>query len=269
MKRFFTPSSIVFLLVAVTLASTAAATPPPAPPDLDAAPADAQSLGIGGFLFKQLAPPTGTDMVAEDDFVRIRYSMWASPGGKLINWVAPPGTVVVPMGRLFEGLRLVVLQMKPGERRRVWIPESMAAQRAPAGGHLVADLDLIEVIKPPVTPRELTAAPADATVTKSGLAYKVLQPGTGTKHPRRSTVVRVNYSGWTTDGKMIDSSITRGEPAEFSLEEVIAGWREGLTLMTEGEKTRFWIPSEIAYNHQAGKPQGMLIFDIELLKIVK
>jgi peptidylprolyl isomerase len=266
MKRFFTLSSIVFLLVAATPVFKA----PPPPPDLDTAPADAQSLGISGFLSKQLEPPTGTAMVAEDDFVRIRYTIWASPGGKLVDWIAAPGTAVAPMGRMFDGLRLVLLQMKPGERRRVWIPESMAGKgRVPAGGHLVADVDLVEVIKPPVTPRDLAAAPADATVTKSGLAYKVLQPGTGTRHPKRSTVVRVHYSGWSTDGKLFDSSVARGEPSELSLEEVIAGWREGLTLMTEGEKTRFWIPSEIAYNHQSGKPQGMLIFDIELLKIVK
>ena len=174
------------------------------------------------------------------------------------------------MSRLFEGLRLALLQMKPGERRRIWIPESVAgAGRVPAGGHLVVDLDLIEVIKPPATPHDLVTLPADATITKSGLAYKVLQPGSGTRHPRRSSLVRVHYTGWTTDGKMFDSSVARGEPTEFTLENVIAGWREGLQFMTEGEKTRFWIPSELAYNHEAGKPQGMLVFDVELLKILQ
>ena len=76
----------------------------------------------------------------------------------------------------------------------------------------------------------------------------------------------VHYTGWTTDGKMFDSSVTRGEPATFPLDEVIAGWTEGVQLMVEGEKTRFWIPENLAYKGQQ-PPFGMLVFDVELLKI--
>jgi peptidylprolyl isomerase len=118
-----------------------------------------------------------------------------------------------------------------------------------------------------VTPPDVAAAPADATTTKSGLAYKVLRPGTGIVHPRRRSTVSVHYTGWTTDGLMFDSSVLRGIPAEFSLEAVIAGWTEGVQLMVQGEKTRFWIPSNLAYGNAKGKPQGMLVFDIELLDI--
>jgi peptidylprolyl isomerase len=77
----------------------------------------------------------------------------------------------------------------------------------------------------------------------------------------------VHYSGWTTDGKMFDSSVVRGKPATFPLKEVIPGWTEGLQLMAEGEKARLWIPKELAYNDQPGRPAGMLVFDVELLKI--
>jgi peptidylprolyl isomerase len=77
----------------------------------------------------------------------------------------------------------------------------------------------------------------------------------------------VHYSGWTTDGKMFDSSVLRGNPASFGLDGVISGWTEGLQLMVEGEKTRFWIPAKLAYGHEKGKPQGMLVFDIELIDI--
>jgi peptidylprolyl isomerase len=79
--------------------------------------------------------------------------------------------------------------------------------------------------------------------------------------------VRVDYSGWTTDGKMFDSSLTRGEPAEFPLGGVIAGWTEGLQLMVKGEKRRFWIPEALAYKGAPGAPAGMLVFDVELLDI--
>lgn len=242
---------------------------PPAPPDLDKPPADAQNLGLPGLSGKQLAPPERKDFVVEDDYVRIRYTIWSSPGGQLVDYIAPGQSVVTPMARLADGIRTALLVMHPGEKQRLWIPETLARGRVPAGGHLVVDLDLVDIVKPPATPRELLAAPADATRTKSGLAYKVLREGTGTKKPKRSSIVRVQYSGWTTDGKMFDSSILRGEAAEFSLENVIAGWREGLQYMTEGEKARFWIPSDLAYNHDPSKPNGMLVFDVELVKIVR
>ena len=77
----------------------------------------------------------------------------------------------------------------------------------------------------------------------------------------------MHYTGWTTDGKMFDSSVVRGEPATFALDGVIPGWTEGLQLMYEGEKTRFWIPEKLAYQGQPGAPKGMLVFDVELIRI--
>ena len=116
-------------------------------------------------------------------------------------------------------------------------------------------------------PSDVAAAASDATVTASGLATKVLQAGTGTQHPRGNSRVRVHYTGWTTDGRMFDSSVARNEPISFGLNQVIAGWTEGVQLMVEGEKRRLWIPEELAYRGQRGAPQGMLVFDVELIKI--
>jgi peptidylprolyl isomerase len=115
-------------------------------------------------------------------------------------------------------------------------------------------------------PSDVKTPPKDAKKTSSGLAYKVLTPGKGTKHPTASSDVTVHYSGWTTDGKMFDSSVVRGMPATFPLNRVISGWTEGVQLMVEGEKTRFWIPENLAYRGQR-EPYGMLVFDVELLKI--
>jgi peptidylprolyl isomerase len=95
----------------------------------------------------------------------------------------------------------------------------------------------------------------------------VLKPGTGTVHPNRTSTVTVHYSGWTTDGKMFDSSVQRGQPAEFPLSGVIAGWTDAIPVMSVGDKVRFWIPEELAYKGQRGRPQGMLVFDVELLEI--
>jgi peptidylprolyl isomerase len=114
-------------------------------------------------------------------------------------------------------------------------------------------------------PPDVAAPPEDAEVTASGLASKVLKAGTGTKHPTASSTVTVHYTGWTTDGKMFDSSVKRGESISFPLARVIAGWTEGLQLMVVGEKRRLWIPEELAYKGRAGAPAGMLVFDVELL----
>jgi peptidylprolyl isomerase len=119
------------------------------------------------------------------------------------------------------------------------------------------------------TPPDVAAPPADAQVTASGLASKVLTSGTGDVHPGPTDRVKVHYTGWTTDGKMFDSSIQRGAPVFFELAKVIPGWTEGLQLMVEGETRRFWIPKKLAYRGAPDKPEGMLVFDIELLEIVR
>ena len=115
-------------------------------------------------------------------------------------------------------------------------------------------------------PPDVAAPPRDSRSTPSGLSTKVLQPGTGRRHPRATDTVVVPYTGWTTDGRMFDSSIQRGEPAEFQLNGVIRGWTEGVQMMVEGEKRRFWIPEDLAYEGKS-EPRGMLVFDIELIDI--
>ena len=135
---------------------------------------------------------------------------------------------------------------------------------------LVFDVELLEIkdqVEPPKAPADVAAPPADADHHRFGLASKVLEPGTGADHPKATSRVTVHYTGWTTDGKMFDSSVTRGQPATFALNQVIPGWTEGVQLMVVGEKRRFWIPEALAYKGQPGAPQGMLVFDVELLEI--
>ena len=119
-------------------------------------------------------------------------------------------------------------------------------------------------------PPDVAAPPADALVTKSGLASKVLRIGLGPARPSLRSMVTVHYTGWTPDGKMFDSSVKRGEPMTFPLTSVIPGWIEGLQLMVVGEKRRFWIPKHLAYEKDYSKPpemRGMLVFDVELLAV--
>jgi len=106
--------------------------------------------------------------------------------------------------------------------------------------------------------------------TSSGLQYKVLNEGTGTEHPTARSKVVVHYHGTLLDGTVFDSSVERGEPLSFGLNQVIKGWTEGVQLMVVGEKTRFYIPANLGYGNSAtGKISAgsLLIFDVELLEI--
>ncbi|MBP3725914.1 MAG: FKBP-type peptidyl-prolyl cis-trans isomerase [Bacteroidaceae bacterium] len=107
--------------------------------------------------------------------------------------------------------------------------------------------------------------------TKSGLQYAVLREGSGRK-PKATDKVKCHYEGFLTDGTVFDSSVQRGEPAVFGLDQVIAGWTEGLQLMAEGAKYRFTIPYRLAYGENgAGQtipPYATLIFDVELIEVM-
>jgi len=122
----------------------------------------------------------------------------------------------------------------------------------------------------PATPENVAAAPTDAEISDTGLTSTILQAGTGPFKPGPCDTVEVHYSGWTTDGKLFDSSVQRGEKISFPLDGVIPGWTEGLQLMVVGEKRRFWIPAALAYGEtpsRPGAPAGNLTFDVELFDI--
>ncbi len=251
-----------------------AAAPPSsveAPADVAAPPADAQTTA-SGLAYKVLEAGTGTDKPTEAAKVTVHYSGWTTDGEMFDSSVTRGKPAQFPLNRVIagwtEGLQLMVV----GEKTRFWIPVELAYQGKPGRpeGMLVFDVELLEIKEPPKpipAPEDVAAPPDDASKTESGLAYKVLTAGTGDAHPAETSKVTVHYTGWTTDGEMFDSSINRGTPAQFPLNRVIAGWTEGLQLMVVGEKTRFWIPVDLAYQNRPGRPAGTLVFDVELLAI--
>ena len=106
--------------------------------------------------------------------------------------------------------------------------------------------------------------------TQSGMQYKILEKGEGTVNPTGKSNVKVHYHGTLIDGTVFDSSVDRDKPISFGLHQVIRGWTEGVQLMVEGDKFRFYIPSKLAYgNRGVGTipPGSLLIFDVTLLKI--
>ncbi|MEP6809459.1 MAG: FKBP-type peptidyl-prolyl cis-trans isomerase [Chthoniobacterales bacterium] len=254
--------SALFLVATLVLAE-----PIPAPSDVAEAPADA-STTASGLASKVMAPGKGKAHPTRTDVVKVQYTGWTTDGKMFDSSRARGKPATFPLDKVLPGWTEGVQLMVAGETRRFWIPEDLANKGA-AGkpkGTLVFDVQLISFDhSPTVPPPDVKSPPGDAEKTGSGLSYLVLRPGTG-KHPSRSDKVTVQYSGWTTDGKLFDSSVTRGQPATFRVDGVIEGWTEGLQLMAEGEKARFWIPEKLAYKGESA-PYGMLVFEIELLKV--
>jgi FKBP-type peptidyl-prolyl cis-trans isomerase len=247
--------------------------PIPAPEDVAAPPANAQKTK-SGIAHKLLSAGTGKEKPHAWDRVTVNYSGWTTDGKMFDSSVKRGKPAKFELNKVIPGWTEGVALMTVGEKRRLWIPEELAYKgRAGAPqGMLVFDVELLEIEKlpePPAAPKDVAAPPKNAKKTASGLAYRVLKKGKGKTHPTAENRVEVHYSGWTTDGKMFDSSVTRGAPITFGLKEVIPGWTEGVQLMVEGEQTRFWIPEELAYKGRPGAPQGMLVFDVELIKIAE
>jgi peptidylprolyl isomerase len=261
----------VLVIAPATHAQRPPAKPIPPPPDVAAPPADAEKTPTG-VSSKVIKPGTGSTKARGNDLVTVHYTGWTTDGKMFDSSHARNAPSTFPLDRVIPGWRECVSLMTVGETRRCWIPEELAYKGAAGrpAGMLVFDVELLEAKGSPTTaPPDVAAAPSDAKRTASGLAYKVLTPGSGTEKPSSRSRVTVHYTGWTTDGKMFDSSVMRGTPATFGLDQVIKGWTEGVQLMVVGEKTRFWIPQDLAYKGQPGSPRGMLVFDVELIRIDK
>jgi peptidylprolyl isomerase len=266
MRRFLTTA---VALLAASVASAQRLPDIPAPADLTAPPAEAVR-SPSGLVSRTVTPGTGTETPQETDFVTVHYTGWTSEGRLFDSSHARNMPGLFALNRVMAGWRECVLLMKLGETRRCWVPQDLAFKGQPGrpAGTVVFDIELLDVRRTPSTPPpDVAAPPADAASTPSGLFYKVIKAGTGTKHPAARDNVTVHYSGWTTAGMLFDSSVLRGMPVTLDLNNVIRGWTEGVPLMVEGERTRFWVPEKLAYRGERGKPRGTLVFDIDLIAI--
>ena len=267
MMRKALATIVVVAAAAVMLAAQAPG--PSVPADVSAPPPNAEKTA-SGLISRMIIPGATAEQPMPTDFVTVHYTAWTADGETVdSSWSrgAPP---MFPLNRSLTGWRECVQLMTVGETRRCWVPQRLA-YNGTAGrptGTIVFDIELIDTRRAPaVPPPDVAVPPTDAMLTASGLAYKILKPGTGVRRPVPSDRVIVHYTGWTTDGKMFDSSVTRGNPATLALTDVIAGWTEGMQLMVEGERTRFWIPEDLAYEGEAGSPMGMLVFEVDLIGI--
>jgi len=254
--------------------------PPPVPKDVAAPPTDAKKTERGTFYkILKKGTPSGKSPAATDS-VSVHYTGWTTDGRMFDSSIIRGKPAEFPLKGVIQGWTDGLPQMHVGETARFWIPQELAYQgrAGKPAGMLVFDVQLLEIkaaaaAPPPAgnappTPSDVAAPPKDAKKTDKGVFYKVLKAAkTPGKQPTAANTVKVNYSGWTTDGKLFDSSLTRGQPIEFPLSGVIPGWTDGLQQMHVGDSFRFWIPVELAYNNQAGMPAGMLVFDVDLLEV--
>jgi len=268
-------TTLLTLVAATATAATLGAQLPlpgagPAAPSDVSAPPDAAATSGSGLRSRVITPGSREQRPSATDFVTVHYTGWTTDGTVVDssrNRSTPP---MFPLNQSLPGLQECVQLMAVGEVRRCWLPERLAynGRDGRPVGMIVFDIELLDTRRNPrVPPPDVAGPPADAERTESGLAYVGLRPGTGVRRPTPLDRVTVHYTGWTANGKMFDSSVLAGQPQTLSLTDVIPGWTEGLQLMVEGERTRFWIPEDIAYKGELGSPQGMLVFEVDLVRI--
>ena len=248
----------------------------PAIPTALTPPADALTTKRNGVKYVIAKAGTGKDAAHVADEVTFHYTVW-DPTGRMIETTEmkkqPAKSTPYKQAPAFEE---VLEEMVPGERVRAWLDASALKEQVKTvvTGPIVVEVEVLQIDKakadPPPVPPDVAKPPGDAKKTAKGVFYKILKPGKGGPHPKPTETVKVHYTGWTTDGRMFDSSAIRNEPTEFGLNGVIAGWTDGLQQMSVGDKARFWIPGALAYGdkpNSSGAPTGPLVFDIELLSI--
>jgi peptidylprolyl isomerase len=250
----------------------------PAPPDLLSPPKDAQRSHTG-LVSKQLVAGGVAGHAKADDYADVMYTVWR-PDGRVFAATSSVSPQRIKLAEAIAGLKEAVQMMSLGEKRRLWIPYALAFGSRPGVYNapttdLVYDLTLVKVIAAPTPPKDLNP-PKSAKQTPSGLAYQVLKPGTGQQHPGERSRVQLQYSAWTPDGKMFETSWTSADSVPVRLDVILAGWKEGLQLMVEGERAILWIPGRLAHGDlKPGEqrapfepPAGPVVFDVELVKIL-
>ena len=209
------------------------------------------------------ASPSPAAVMTEDE--KAIHALGAAMGQQVTRQVAPLNLSPAEMETLKKGLLASLAGEKPQYDIQQYGPKLQARAQAHATTLAAGEKQKSAAF------RDAAAAEAGVVKTTSGLVYKTLKPGTG-RSPKLTDVVRVHYHGTLPDGKVFDSSVQRGQPAEFALNQVIPCWTEGVQRMKVGEKAKLVCPSEIAYG-DSGTPDGSippgatLVFEVELLDI--
>ena len=241
----------------------------PAPQDVKAPPPTAITTKSG--LAYVLSKKSETeDKPRVWDRVTLSYAGWNAEG----EMFEASAKAIFDVPDVMPGWAELLPLLSTGDRALAWIPQDLTFQGRSARpkGTLLYEIEVLGVERRPELPRapkDVARPTQDAKKTKSGLAYRVITKGDGKTRPTDSSRVQIHYSGWSSDGNLFDSSVQRGRPKTVPLGAVIPGWREGLQLMSKGEKTLFWVPEALAYGGKGSAPKGTLVYELELLEVVE
>lgn len=251
------------------------------PPDVAAPPSDAQ-VTQSGLAMKVLEQGSGSDNPSGNDCVNVSFIAWKTDGHLFSTSTSMNDSDLLCLNDGIAGVTEALKQMVAGEKVRLWIPEDLTFHEGhhhiqhrpedeePPHKDLTFDLQLLSIVKAPLTPSDLKQPPETATKAPSGVSYQVLKTGTGSRHPSANDKVTVHFSCWRGDGRLFESTVTGKHPAQVNLATAIPMWREAVSHMVVGEKTRFWIPTAFAYGEkpvEGFNPAGDLVYEIELLSI--
>ncbi|MDP4268300.1 MAG: FKBP-type peptidyl-prolyl cis-trans isomerase [Bacteroidota bacterium] len=229
-----------------------------------------------GLKYVNIAEGKGVQL-KPDMKVKLHYSAYFENDSMFDSSVdrGQPLELQLVHGQVMEGLEQALLTMKVGDKTHFFIPYTLAfgeEGRAgfPGKSNLKFDIEVIDA-KEMIKPVPFDVKGKDTITTKSGLKYIKLNEGTGIQAEAGKSVT-VHYTGYLPDGKVFDSSVSRGEPINFQLGSgrVIQGWEEGIALLKVGGKARFIIPSNLGYGDRAMgpiPPNSTLIFDVELMDV--
>lgn len=247
-----------------------------------------------GLSYYDVKVGDGDEVADPNHVVKAHVTGWLVNGTETFNTrgkkPAKPGEpeqpekpAIIPLATLtsvLSGFQEGFTGMKTGGKRKLILPAKLAYGEAgnppliPANATIIVDVELLGVDPFEKTPATLPGDPVTGAPVKtdSGLVYYDLKVGDGEMPPSKDAQVKVHYTGWLNDGTVFDSSVQRGQPAQFILSAVIPGWTEGVSTMKVGGKRKLVIPYALAYGENGSRgipPKALLIFDVELLEVIK
>ncbi|HVV86023.1 MAG TPA: FKBP-type peptidyl-prolyl cis-trans isomerase, partial [Kofleriaceae bacterium] len=250
--------------------------PPPLP--VAAPPADAESItGIPdapGAVVRLVRLVAGSGpKPGRNDLVRLNLDGWRLNGDTFLTTRTRHRPIEQSLAMLAPGFVAAVTTMQKGEKAMVWVPAEVGYYGTPdqPPEPLVYQVELVDFEPAPATPPDVAGPPASATTTPSGLARLVVTKGTGKEHPHVYDGVTYDYTGWTSSGRIFDSSELRKRPKSTPLYREWPGLEEALSAMVVGERDRIWLPrgpaahgGEPLVEEQAGLPPGKLCLELTL-----